>query len=471
MKLAVIRAGSGGTVDTITEMKKLAIAGSLDMPVIDVARNIVLGSGVNTRVPKQTADALFNFVHDEIKFVYDTYHAEMIQSPEITLKKGCGDCDDMAILLASLNMAVSNRTRFVTIGTQSPDEFSHVYIEVEVGENVWRPYDASVPDSYAGWEPEGYTVKAVWHMDSDNGELSLGRLSGVFDKIYAELRRFTRRVSKEVARTIRKIQQEKHRFFDKVAAEMARWPNTLGPFGTFLIVGVKGITLIIPGAQGLGAVLFAITQTTDNPLKMTDQELMLFANLALTVSSSVLTAFSAGAAAPLLAASVMKLASLGISAAQVADQINQRKEAIKELEGAVANYTIEARVKREAIAKLNYDIAVLDYINKQIEKHGKTLVATQKELEMRIKAYETQKANAAFEKLYAKRLSLGQAFVQMQNEEIQKIANRYASKIALAKERMKETVLYEQKAIVLIKQISEMLEKLRSAMLHPVGKA
>lgn len=56
-----------------------------------------------------------------------------------------GDCDDMAILLASIAVAQGLPSRFVAIRSE-PDnpEFTHVFLEV-YDRHEWRPVDPSVP--------------------------------------------------------------------------------------------------------------------------------------------------------------------------------------------------------------------------------------------------------------------------------------------------------------------------------------
>jgi len=69
------------------------------------------------------AKAVFYFVRDNFAYVSET--DEYIQTPEEMFYSRGGDCDDFAVLLASMEQAIGTPTRFV----QMP---RHVYVQVYV---------------------------------------------------------------------------------------------------------------------------------------------------------------------------------------------------------------------------------------------------------------------------------------------------------------------------------------------------
>lgn len=103
------------------------------------------------------AAALHRFVRDGIRYVQDPIDVERIQSPDKTLELAAGDCDDKAILLASLLESMGHQARFVAIGFE-PGVFSHVYVETKIGD-VWIAAETTEPVEF-GWEPGADMVRA-----------------------------------------------------------------------------------------------------------------------------------------------------------------------------------------------------------------------------------------------------------------------------------------------------------------------
>lgn len=88
---------------------------------------------------KKAVTAIFEYVRDTISYVSDPRVTEMdfdyIQSPTQTIEREAGDCDDHAVLLASLLEAVGYRTTicFVDTDEKAPLEPNHMNIMVTVG--------------------------------------------------------------------------------------------------------------------------------------------------------------------------------------------------------------------------------------------------------------------------------------------------------------------------------------------------
>ena len=87
---------------------------SPDMVVRNRALSIVQG------LPSKDFNAelftLWRWVDTEIRFVRDIHGIETLQTPEKTLELGAGDCDDHAILTASLALAIGFPVRFRAVG-------------------------------------------------------------------------------------------------------------------------------------------------------------------------------------------------------------------------------------------------------------------------------------------------------------------------------------------------------------------
>ena len=118
------------------------------------------------------ARKIFEFVRDEIQYVYDPMGLEEIQSPETTLKLRAGDCEDQAILLSSLLSAVGFESALIFADTDNDGVSDHVYSavyipaapdytkpfrrkELDDGKNLhdWIPLDPASQDSDFGVIP------------------------------------------------------------------------------------------------------------------------------------------------------------------------------------------------------------------------------------------------------------------------------------------------------------------------------
>lgn len=97
--------------------------------------------------------ALFNYVQSMIRYQQDVYGVETLASPEVTLARRVGDCDDMSTLLCALFESVGYPTRFVAAGYQSPGDFEHVYCQVCI-DGQWIDCDPTEPEPM-GYAPPG----------------------------------------------------------------------------------------------------------------------------------------------------------------------------------------------------------------------------------------------------------------------------------------------------------------------------
>lgn len=97
---------------------------------------------------------LFDYVQSNIRYTLDINGVETLQTPEVTLSLGYGDCDDMCVLLASMLESIGHPTRFRAIGF-TPNEYEHVFVETQIGgSGQWMALDPTEPNP-AGWSPPG----------------------------------------------------------------------------------------------------------------------------------------------------------------------------------------------------------------------------------------------------------------------------------------------------------------------------
>ena len=96
--------------------------------------------------------ALFDFVRNQIRYVGDVVGIETLQTPDKTLLLRAGDCDDKAILLATLLQSIGFPVRFIVTGYHEPDVFEHVYLAVAMPDGSLLNLDPTEPYPM-GWAP------------------------------------------------------------------------------------------------------------------------------------------------------------------------------------------------------------------------------------------------------------------------------------------------------------------------------
>jgi hypothetical protein len=89
------------------------------------------------------AKALYYFVRDNLRYISDPVGAEYVQEPLATLKSGGGDCDDGAVLLASMLSSIGIRAEFVFVP-------GHVLVKAFLPEALSR-YKTSGDWVYLDW--------------------------------------------------------------------------------------------------------------------------------------------------------------------------------------------------------------------------------------------------------------------------------------------------------------------------------
>lgn len=106
--------------------------------------------------------AIFDYVRSNIRYVRDPQGIDTFTRADRTFDVGGGDCDDYAIVLASLLGSVGYPTRFRVIRTKGASDWNHIYVMVGIpprDPQEWVPLDASV-NRKMGWEAPAAMVAA-----------------------------------------------------------------------------------------------------------------------------------------------------------------------------------------------------------------------------------------------------------------------------------------------------------------------
>lgn len=128
-----------------------------DLALRSLAMGIV--QGLPQRDYAAEIRALHAWVRDRIRYVGDIRGVETLHTPRQILAQAAGDCDDKALLLATLLESIGHQTRFVAVGYGPA--VSHVLVETRVGPK-WIPLETTenVP---ATWYPERIRSRVVVH--------------------------------------------------------------------------------------------------------------------------------------------------------------------------------------------------------------------------------------------------------------------------------------------------------------------
>ncbi len=131
-------AGTRATLDLMRQLvrryKKSISIRQLAFAIIDRVRG-----RKNFRAQVQAVHA---YVQNNIAFVKDVAGVETLATPVKTLEFRKGDCDDQAVLLASLLESIGHPTRFVAIKTKPFGPYVHVFTETRLG-TVWVPLETT----------------------------------------------------------------------------------------------------------------------------------------------------------------------------------------------------------------------------------------------------------------------------------------------------------------------------------------
>ncbi len=168
-------AGDNGTAQTIGLIRRAREQALRDPAVRAIAGRIVAGIPPNNLAGQ--CKAIYEWVKRNIAFVRDPVGHETVSSPRWTLQAGFGDCDDLALLIASMVGVVGIESRLVTVALQpnAPESFSHIYAEAFIGHNWggtrasaeerWVTMDTARSNARFDREPSLYYRKRIWYFD------------------------------------------------------------------------------------------------------------------------------------------------------------------------------------------------------------------------------------------------------------------------------------------------------------------
>lgn len=147
-QLSNLAGGLPGINQTLQVMRSLVNRYKINPKVRELALSVI--ANLPQKDFENEINKLFEFVKYRIRYVRDIAGVETVQTPVKTLQYAAGDCDDKAVLLATLLESIGHVTRFHAVGFK-PDHISHVLLEVKRG-GEWIALDTTEPVKM-GWRP------------------------------------------------------------------------------------------------------------------------------------------------------------------------------------------------------------------------------------------------------------------------------------------------------------------------------
>ena len=146
--LKKIPSGREGVRETLRMMRLLVRSGKTN-PLVR-QRTVELVNGLRQKAFADEVKRIFDFVQRQIRYTKDVRGVETLHTADRVLLNRAGDCDDKAILVASMLEAIGHPTRFIAVGFM-PGRFSHVFTETRIGDK-WIALETPEPQPL-GWRP------------------------------------------------------------------------------------------------------------------------------------------------------------------------------------------------------------------------------------------------------------------------------------------------------------------------------
>jgi len=144
------------TQATLKEAQKIVDGWSAHPFMVQLARAIC--SAARAKTPIQEDSAIHAFVRDRVEYRGDPVMAEWVQDPfETMIVSRAGDCDDMAVSVATLLQAIGHPCRVAAIEWAGRGVYSHC---VAIDKKTNKVVDAIAPN-LEPWPSHSVKVQAI----------------------------------------------------------------------------------------------------------------------------------------------------------------------------------------------------------------------------------------------------------------------------------------------------------------------
>lgn len=163
--------GMRGNLATVDFMKKVAREQAGHPLVRQLAIKIINESGTKSHNHTDEALAIGRWVQQNVAYMKDPDGIELLQDPVYIIKKAQtaearGDCDDMALLIATLLISTGIKPCFKVVRWKNTTgNFNHIYVAVHEANyrepKKWTILDAIVKDQEMGYELSSVSSKII----------------------------------------------------------------------------------------------------------------------------------------------------------------------------------------------------------------------------------------------------------------------------------------------------------------------
>lgn len=160
--------GAKGNLKTVDYMVKMARNNCADPEVRQLAENILGYYNTKDMYYLDEAIAIGDYVKKFVRYVRDPNGVEMLTDPKTMIDKlkrneAKGDCDDMALLVATLLLAVGIQPYFVIVKyNKNSNGFNHIYVVVCEKNHGSKNPRRLVIDAIAKDYPIGFEVPSQY---------------------------------------------------------------------------------------------------------------------------------------------------------------------------------------------------------------------------------------------------------------------------------------------------------------------
>lgn len=160
-----------GPETTINKMRELCLGarGERSIVLYQLTEHVV--RGLQDKDYLSEILAIRNFVAERMRYKNDPLAMETISDPQrlaeqiLQYGRATADCDDEALLMATMFRQVGREAEFVTVGFGAPNHFSHVFARVkEPKSNKWIVTDG-VAGTREGAMLGRVTTWKAWKID------------------------------------------------------------------------------------------------------------------------------------------------------------------------------------------------------------------------------------------------------------------------------------------------------------------
>lgn len=155
--------GAQGSLETVEIMRRIARSRASNPLLRQLAMKIIQVHGVPSNYHKDEALAIGRYVKEKVRYLRDINGVETLIDPltlidQIVRGEAQGDCDDMALLIATLLLAIGHEPYFRVVKyTRDSASFNHIYV-VDYENNPYQDRERIVLDAIIKDKPIGFEI-------------------------------------------------------------------------------------------------------------------------------------------------------------------------------------------------------------------------------------------------------------------------------------------------------------------------